>query len=304
MGAATIRKDRARLVRLLGELPPRGRPIRARRLGEEARPGYVLERWRLDLNGVEPVPALVARPRGAKGRLPAVLYNHAHFGDYALGKRELVEGRGELQAPPYADALCAEGYVVLAIDHWCFGERAHASELDTFKAMLWRGQVMWGMMVSDSLRALDFLAARRDVDARRLATLGMSMGSTMAWWLAALDPRVKVTADLCCQTDFAALLARKRLHEHGIYYYVPGLLREFSTARIEALIAPRAHLACAGLRDPLTPPEGLRRIDRELRRVYARHGHPERWRLLSEDVGHVETPAARRAILAFLREHL
>jgi len=36
------------------------------------------------------------------------------------------------------------------------------------------------------------------VDASRVATLGMSMDSTMAWYLAALDERVKVTVDINC----------------------------------------------------------------------------------------------------------
>ena len=90
---------------------------------------------------------------------------------------------------PYAKALTDLGYVSLCIDSWVFGERSHATEADTFKAMLWQGQVLWGMMVYDSLRALDFLIERPDVDPQRVATLGMSMGSTMAWWVAALDER-------------------------------------------------------------------------------------------------------------------
>jgi dienelactone hydrolase len=90
-----------------------------------------------------------------------------------------------------------------------FGERSHTSEADTFKATLWQGQVLWGMMVYDSLRAVDFLARRPDVDAARLGTLGISMGSTMAWWLAALDERIKATVDICCLTDFHTLLAKK-----------------------------------------------------------------------------------------------
>ena len=55
----------------------------------------------------------------------------------------------------------------------------------------------------------------------RIGTLGMSMGSTMAWWLAALDERVKVTVDICCLTDFHTLVAKKGLAGHGVYYYVP-----------------------------------------------------------------------------------
>ena len=92
------------------------------------------------------------------------------------------------------------------------------------------------------------------------------MGSTMAWWLAALDERVKVTVDLCCLTDFQTLIAKKNLSAHGVYYFVPGLLKHFTTAQINALIAPRAHLGLAGLQDKLTPVEGLDLIDAELKK--------------------------------------
>ena len=98
------------------------------------------------------------------------------------------------------------------------------------------------------------------------------MGSTMAWWLAALDERVKVTVDICCLTDFHTLLAKKALGLHGVYYYVPALLEHFTTSQINALIAPRAHLGLAGLKDELTPVEGLDIIDRELQRCTRRRG--------------------------------
>ena len=110
------------------------------------------------------MPAYLARPRGATGRLPAVLFNHSHGGGYTIGKKEFVDGRSYLQPVPYAKALTDLGYVALAIDHWVFGERSHTTELDMFKAMLWKGQVLWGMMVYDSLRAMDWLVARPDVD--------------------------------------------------------------------------------------------------------------------------------------------
>lgn len=295
---------REELYSLLGELPDRHRPISATRRGVEERDGYRLESWLLELNGLEPVPAFVARPRERAGRLPAIVFNHSHGGGYEIGKKELVEGRSYLQPPPYAQALTAEGWLVLCIDHWCFGERSHTSELDTFKAMLWQGRVLWGMMVYDSIRALDWLLTRDDVDPARVGTLGMSMGSTMAQWLAALDERVKAAVDISCLTDYHTLLAEKGLKGHGIYYYVPGLLKHFTAAQVNALIAPRAHLALEGSRDPLAPVAGLDVIDRELRRVYAEAGHPERWQLVRYDVGHQETPDGRREALAFLRAQL
>jgi acetyl esterase/lipase len=295
---------RAELYSLMGKLPDRHRPIRKEMVSEEERDGYILERWTLDLNGLEPVPAFVARPRTPVGRAPAVLFNHSHGGGYTIGKMEFVDGRSYLQPTPYAKELTDRGYVALCIDHWVFGERSHTTEDETFKAMLWQGRVLWGMMVYDSLRALDVLVDRADVDPQRVATLGISMGSTMAWWLAALDERVKVTVDICCLTDFHTLLARKALRLHGVYYYVPSLLERFTTAQINALIAPRAHLGLAGLKDELTPVEGLDIIDGALQQVYAAAGHPDRWKLLRYDVGHQETAEGRQQILAFLQQFL
>jgi len=295
---------RQQLLALLGDLPPRTCPVVARLIGQDERDGRVVERLELDLNGMEAVPALFVRPAGSIGRRPVVLYQHAHGGNYRLGKQELLEGHGDLLQGPYVDDLLHRGWSVLAIDHWLFGERSGRDELDLFKEMLWQGRVLWGMMVHDSLRALDYLCTRPDVDPARIATLGLSMGSTMAWWTAAVDERIAVCVDLCCLTDFHTLMAVKGLHGHGIYYFVPGLIKAFTSAEINGLIVPRPHLACAGLRDLLTPPAGLERIDEELTRRYREAGVPERWRLIQEDTGHGETPMMRAQALAFLERWL
>ena len=291
---------RQALYELLGTLPPRDRAVSARPVSTDERDTYVLERLTLDLNGIEDVPAYFVRPTQGDGPWPAVLYNHAHGGDYALGKDELIDGRSHLQAPPYAEVLARRGLCALCIDTWAFGERAGRTESEIFKEMLWRGRVMWGMMVYDSLKAVDYLVGRPDVDPERIATLGLSMGSTMAWWTGALDTRIKVTIDLCCLTEYESLIATRGLDGHGIYYYVPRLLEHFTTGEINALIAPRAHLALAGNYDRLTPPEGLTRVDRELREAYTRAGAPDAWRLVRYDVGHQETAAMRAEVLAFL----
>ena len=196
------------------------------------------------------------------------------------------------------------GWAVLAIDHWLFGERNNRREGELFKEMLWQGQVVWGHMVYDNLRAIDYLVARDDIDAARIATLGMSMGSTMAWWTAALDERIAACVDICCLTDFQALIESKGIDGHGVYYYVPGLLKHFTTSDINALIIPRPHLALAGTQDKLTPVPGLDTIDANLTKLYTAAGVPERWKLIREDVGHLETPTMRAATLVFLEKWL
>lgn len=296
---------RWQLYSLLGDLPPRDRPVGARKLSEESRDRYVLEKLELDLNGIEAVPAYFVRPRRATGRLPTILYNHSHGGGYKIGKDELLNGREYLGRPPYADFLTSMGYAALCIDTWVFGERARWDELTAFKHLLWEGRVLWGMMVYDSLRAFDYLLTRGDVDSARIGTVGMSMGSTMAWWTAALEPRMKICVDICCLTDFQALIEEQGLHRHGVYYYVPGLLKHFTAAQINGLIAPRAHLSVAGEDDALTPRAGLDRIDAQLTKTYTEAGVPSKWRLLRyPGVAHQETPKMREAIGQFLQTEL
>jgi dienelactone hydrolase len=299
-GAEARRRE---LYQLLGDLPARQRPISARTVSVEERPGFVLEKLVLDLNGLEQVPAYFVKPRRLDGKAPTILFNHWHAGEYKLGKDELLRPKPG-NVPSYAEDLTAQGYCALCLDMWCFGERSVQTEADTFKEMLWKGEVLWGMMVYDTIRGLDYLLTRPEVDTKRVGTLGMSMGSTMAWWVAALDPRLKLCVDICCLTDFQALIEAHNLKGHGVYYFVPGLLKHFTTAQINSLIAPRPHLATAGTHDDLTPPAGLDRIDRELRSVYQNLGEPNNWKLLRYDVGHAEPPEMRRDILAFLHEHL
>jgi hypothetical protein len=262
----------------------------------EDRGSYTLEKLTLDLNGQEPVPAYFASPKGAAGKRPTVLFNHSHGGGYQIGKAEFIDGREYLAKPSYAEFLTSLGYNALCIDAWIFGERSGRTELDMFKDMIWQGRVLWGMMVYDSLKAVDYLTTRPDVDTQRLGTVGISMGSSSAQWVGALDPRVKVVVDICCLTDWHTLVQVGGLKGHGIYYYVPDLLSHFTASQMNELIAPRAHLSLAGNLDALTPVAGLEKIDADLKKAYAAAGHPGNWRLVRSESAHLETPAMREDI--------
>lgn len=297
-------QNRKRLWALLGDLPDFHMPVSSRMIAQRDFPCFLLEVWSLSLNGVEPVPAYFCKARNAPVKAPAIVYNHAHGGGWGIGKDELIAPREPLQRPPFAEVLAQRGIHSLAIDAWNFGERRGRTESELFKEMLWKGQVLWGMMVFDTIRATDWLVARDDVDAGRIGSMGLSMGSTMAWWHAALDERVRVCVDICCLTDYHALIKSRCLDGHGLYYYVPSLLKSFDTTSINALIAPRAHLALAGLFDPLTPVDGLDKIDEGLKQTYYDMGAAENWKLLRYPCGHMETTEMRAAIMDWLDSHL
>jgi len=81
---------RAELYSLLGDLPERDRPVSGRVISSESRDGFDLERLELDLNGIEPVPAIFVRPKPNGRRVPVVLFNHSHGGFYHGGKTEML----------------------------------------------------------------------------------------------------------------------------------------------------------------------------------------------------------------------
>jgi hypothetical protein len=299
-------RRRHELLGLLGQLPPRQRPT-ARLLRVTQHDGYSLEHLELQLNGIEPVPALLLLPARRPARAPGLLYIHAHGGTYHLGKEELIQGRAVL--PAYANELARRGIVTLAIDSWCFSGRKHEDngqlgEFDTFKLMLWRGQVLWGMMLFDELQAFSYLSERPEVNPERIGAFGMSMGATKAWWLAALEPRLHVCIDLCCLTDFEELIRIRNLRGHSFYYYVPNLLRHFQSHQINALIAPRPRVSLNGRRDALTPPAGVERIRDYLLPIYRAYGNVEDCRIELFDCGHEEIPAMRRIVLDALDRYL
>ena len=221
-----------------------------------------------------------------------------------MGKDELLQGAAYLYDVPYAVELTRQGYAVFCIDAWGFGERRGRTEGAIFKEMLWNGQVMWGMMVYDSIKAIDYLVTRTDLDPERIGTVGMSMGSTMAWWLAALDPRVKVCIDICCLSDFQSIIATGAFDSHSFYYFVPSLLKHFTSAQINSLISPRPRLSVNGIYDRFTPESGLDRIETEVSRVYRAAGASERFVVKRYPVAHFETAEMRADAMEFLKKWL
>ena len=249
------RAVREELWKLLGDLPPRPRVPDVKIVSTEDRGDYVVEKFTFDNGAGATVPGYLLRPKNVSGKSPAILFCHRHGGYYDLGKEELFATNHFPPAP--GPALVRRGYVVLAIDCYCFGERngrgpdgpaekGTEGEWTAAKFNLWVGRSLWGMIVRDDLMALDYLASRPEVDADRIGVTGMSLGATRAWWLLALDDRLKTGVPVCCLTRGRNLMENGLLSAHGIYYFVPNLQTHFDTEAIVALIAPRPVLFMDG----------------------------------------------------------
>ncbi len=291
---------RQRLQALIGWSPG----IAAARSAREAShpDGHVIEELILDGPRGD-IPATLIRPdrRSANAApCPAILYCHAHGGDFRTGRREMLEGSRFHQAPGYGAALATLGFAVLCIDMPGFGDRrGEGAENDLAKAAFWRGETLFGHMLNDLAGAFGYLASRPDTDAARIFTLGLSMGAAHAYWLAALEPRVAGCAHLCMMADIAPLIADGTHARHGFYLTIPGLLHLAETGDVAGLIAPRPQFACHGGTDTLTPPAARDAALARLRAAYA--GHDDALTCaLDPAAGHGETAAMRVAVLDFL----
>mgnify|MGYP001604508594 FL=1 len=310
---AALRKT---LWRLLGDLPELFTPkvTIQERLPKD---GYNLERFTLDNGAGHTVYGYMLIPPGSRRRRPAILYHHYHGGKYKQGKQEVLTRVFPKLNFATGEALVREGYVVLCIDAYAFGQRrfqgpagkkeeGRKTETSLFKMFLWQGRTLWGMMVRDDLLALNYLLSRREVDADRIAAMGMSMGSTRTWWAAALDERIKVAVSVACLTRYQNLIAHSQVKQHGIYYYVPNMLAEKIDAEsVIGLIAPRPLLTLTGDRDAGSPADGVRIINAYQEHLYKLYKKAENFRgVLYRGVGHEYTPQMWQETLSWLKKHL
>lgn len=267
---------------------------------EPHRPG--VHRIRFRTRSGEPVAGYLLDPPAPPA--PAILYIHAHGGRYDIGAAEVLDGRPSLQGP-LGPVLAAAGYRVLALDMPCFGTRAATLEGPAAKAAQWRGGSLAGQMLGELASALDWLAADPGTDPARIAAFGLSMGATLGYWLAAVDPRLAAVAHLCCFADFGVLVDTGAHDLHGHYLTVPGLLDIASNGTIAGLVAPRPQFVGLGDADPLTPPAATEPALAELRAAYRAAGAEAALRIhRAAAPGHEETPEIRAALLAFLADAL
>jgi dienelactone hydrolase len=308
------RQIRAQLWKLLGDLPPCPKVPRVQTLSRQDRGDFFVEKFQFDNGAGATVPGYLLVPKGLSGKAPAILFCHWHGGDYDIGKEELFQSRHTPEAP--GPAFARRGFVVAAIDAYCFGERsgqgpggpkekAGDGEMSASKFNLWAGRTLWGMIVRDDKMTLDYLGSRPEVDARRLGVTGISMGATRTWWLMALDERLQTGVAVACLTRYQDLIRDEMLRAHGIYYFVPNFLKHFDTEAVIALLAPRPVLFMTGDQDGGSPVEGIRKIETAVRPAYRLYASEEQFRnIVYPGLGHVYSEEMWGNTLRWMDDHL
>lgn len=306
---------RARLWALLGEMPPLFTP-EVTLLKRYARDGCVVEHLAFDNGAGARVYGYLLLPPELRAPAPAILYHHMHGNKYDLGKDELFQDwliEGVMPGP----ALVRAGYVVLAVDAYCFGERTSlgpagdaergaATEQALFKHFVWQGMRLWGMMVRDDLLALNYLLSRPEVDPNRVGVTGMSMGGSRTTWLCALDDRPQALVPVAQMTRYADFAATGQYNLHGIYYYLPGMIKSgLDMEHLVALAAPCPQCVLIGDSDPLSPLEGIYKVKRYAEDIYGQYGESAIVQFdITPGLAHKYTPAQFERMVSFFENWL
>ena len=208
-------------------LPPRT-PLNPRVWRITAHEGYHIEHLTFESRPDFLVSANLYLPDHVHARVPGVLFPCGHF---PSAKAQ----------PQYYEAcvrLVREGYAVLIYDPINQGERELYGAFDTggrlSREKNWEGHNLIGRQLQacgewlgtwrlwDGLRALDYLAARSEVDAEQLAVTGHSGGGTLSAYLWAMDCRLRAVASSCWCTSYLHDLENSQPADDE--QYPPGFL--------------------------------------------------------------------------------
>jgi dienelactone hydrolase len=275
---AWLERRRARLVELLGP-EPAPVPLNLETLESEACDGYRRDKVVFDTEDTMSVPAylLVPDERLEAPSGPAVLAVHGH----GPGKTQVV-GLEHTDMPnaDYGLQLVHRGYVVLAPDLRCFGERLDWNPEDHYACdtnLVHAAMAGWNPLAQniwDLRRSLDVLEQHPLVDPGRLGMVGISYGGTVTLFTAAVDSRVAA----CVVSGYYSSWAESHKMPWNMCgsQILFGMLGHLEHEDLGALVAPRPMLVESGTEDMLFPSVTAAESVRRTRLVYERLGAGDR----------------------------
>jgi hypothetical protein len=276
------RKLKAKVGELLGGMDDPKCDLQPQVVERKQMDGYVREKVIYSSRPEMLVPAWVLIPdtlaRGAGvSPAPAVVAcsGHGHGKDDLVG----LDDRGRPRKEPsyqndFALQMVRRGFVVIAPEQLGFGERRDPWDLakgpgcscqqHSMAATLF-GRTNSGMRVYDTMRAIDYLQSRLEVDPRRIGCLGISGGGLVTLFSAAVDDRIQA----CLVSGYFNLFRACIIPiGHCVDNYIPGLLRYAEMSDVASLIAPRAFFSESGTQDTIFPIKATREAFSRLQRVY------------------------------------
>ena len=213
--------------------------------------------------------------------------------------------------------LVQKGFIVFAFDPIGQGERLQYPDPETNRSTiggpttehsyagaqtLLTGTALSDYFIRDGVRAIDYLATRKEVDMKRIGLTGRSGGGTQTAMIAAYDERIYAAAPECYITNFKRLFQSigPQDAEQNMYHAVK---KGFDFPDYFHLRCPRPSLIVTTTRDFFSI-QGARETFAEAKRSYTAFGLPENMEITESYGVHESTKENREAVYAFFQKHL
>jgi len=205
-------------------------------------------------------------PKGLTEPAPTILYVCGH----AVGIKDGVRYGNKAPYQYHGTWFARHGYVCFVIDTVHRGEIEGIHHGTKQYDMWWwnsRGYSSAGVEAFNSMRALDYLETRKEVDSSRFGVTGRSGGGAYSWWLAALDERIKVSVPVAGITDLQNHVVDGCVEGHCDCMFMVHTYR-WDYPLVAALVAPRPLLISNSDKDGIFPLDGVVRVYEKARRIY------------------------------------
>lgn len=260
-------------IRAIGlERMPERTPLKSRVVTRHSLDDYVIENVLFESRPGFPVSANLYLPKTPpNGKRAAILCPIGHY---------LNAGKSAHDVQARCIKLAQMGFMVLTYDAIGQGERNIPGNThhDAGYALLPLGETIAGWMVWDSMRAIDYLLSRPDVDPKRIGMTGNSGGGLNTFYASALDRRIRAVVAAGFTCEYSVWL--KYGSAHCTCTHLPGVFRAAELFEIGGLMAPRAFMMLQGERDTIFPISGAKQAGDKIRAIYEHLGVPGRVRFV------------------------
>ncbi len=222
-------------------------------------------------------------PKSLKPNETAPLVISMHGGG---GSPEVALFRGGANYHDMVRGGVKRGYVVFAPQH-LFSAEGYPKDVRnrTDERLRLVGTSLTAVEIAKITRSLDALLQRPEVDAKRVAMVGLSYGGYYALVTPAIDTRIKVAVCSCYYGVQESRYERDELSIPSDFRF-PGRFTLFRDSDIAALICPRALQIQAGSKDGVDHRDGGKLLAPQSAAYYEKLGLADRFQHLIFEGGH------------------
>ena len=268
--------------------PPPSAPFEPVVIAEQDRGTYVAHKVVFNITGDSRVLGLMLVPKG-EGPFPAVLTLHDHGARFDIGKekviqpwdvpKERMESSREWVERCYGgrwigDELAKRGYVCFSTDALNWSDRGGAGyegQQALAGNLLHLGMSFAGLIAYEDMRAAEFLATRPEVDGKRVAAMGLSMGSYRTWQVTALSDHIAAGVAVCWMATVKGLMVPGNNQTGGQSAFTmthPGLFNYLDYPDVVSIACPKPMLLYNGEQDTLFPVPAVKEAYAKMHKVW------------------------------------